>query len=454
MDSITNEMIKYGGSNLITELTTFYNIIIKTGSIPKEWKTSITIPIHKKGEKKDPKNYRGICLLSTVLKLLTKILSQNLTEQININEEQQGFRRNRSTVDAIFILRQIIEKSIEYNKPAFLCFVDLTQAFDRVKLRDVINILQENNINKKIIQIVMDLNTNNYTRIMSDGTTTREVPVSTGIRQGDSLSPILFNLILDQIVNKVKTIGKGYKMGQKEIKILCYADDTVLIAENEEDLQRMLHKFNQTAEEYNMQISISKTQAMTISKEPLRCKLSLNNKTIEQVMTFNYLGAITSSSRNLYEEVRLQANKAARLSGGLRDIIWRNKHMSIESKARIYRTTIRPVLTYAAETRADTRRTKNLLRTTEMRILRSIAGVTLWDRRRSSDIRRTCDNMPDIVRWTRGRRREWKSHVERMDEDRLAKIVYTEKPNTRRPTGRPPKRWAESWTSTSQDSGE
>lgn len=58
-----------------------------------------------------------------------------------VKPEEQGFRKNRSTLDAIFITRQIVEKAIQYGKPAFMCFIDLTKAFDRVKLIDVINIL-------------------------------------------------------------------------------------------------------------------------------------------------------------------------------------------------------------------------------------------------------------------------------------------------------------------------
>lgn len=80
--------------------------------------------------------------MSAVLKLLIKIILKKLQPYFEINEEQQGFRVNRSTTDAIFIVRQIVEKATEYNKPAYLCFVDLKKAFDRVKLRDIIIILR------------------------------------------------------------------------------------------------------------------------------------------------------------------------------------------------------------------------------------------------------------------------------------------------------------------------
>ncbi|XP_048520668.1 uncharacterized protein LOC125503803 [Dendroctonus ponderosae] len=156
-------------------------------------------------------------------------------------------------------------------------------------------------------------------------------------------------------------------------------------------------------------------------------------------MTFKYLGANITSNRNLEEEVRNQTSKAALISGYLRDIIWRNKHMSRGSKVRIYKTCVRPVMTYAAETRAENTTTKRLLRTTEMRVLRSITGHTLYDMKRSEEIRDSC-KVSDVVRWTRARR----DHVERMAVDRMAKIAKDQKPNSSRLPGRPPKRWYES----------
>ena len=112
--------------------------------------SSITVEIFKKGDKTDPANYRGITLLSTSLKLLTKIIAKEITSITPTNEEQQGFRKNRSTTNALFIFRQLVEKSIEYSNPVHLYFVDLTRAFDRVQLKDVITILENSNMPERI----------------------------------------------------------------------------------------------------------------------------------------------------------------------------------------------------------------------------------------------------------------------------------------------------------------
>jgi hypothetical protein len=92
------------------------------------------------------------------------------------------------------------------------------------------------------------------------------------------------------------------------------------------------------------------------------------------------LGIEISAKRDLKQEVRILATKAARISGCLYNLIWVNKYMSKESKIRIYKTKVRPVLTYASENRAETTYTQQLLRTTEMKTIRAICGKTLRDK--------------------------------------------------------------------------
>ena len=78
--------------------------------LPEDWKTNITIPIFKKGERGNPENYRGINLLNTHLKLTTAIIAKMLTNTVTLEDEQQGFKRGRSYTDAIFVIRQLAEK--------------------------------------------------------------------------------------------------------------------------------------------------------------------------------------------------------------------------------------------------------------------------------------------------------------------------------------------------------
>ena len=94
-------------------------MIFEKGKILEEWRTNVVIPIFKKGERRLPDNYRAINLLNTHLKLTTKIIPNKLDKIIKIHDEQQGFRRNRSCIDAIFAIRKLSEKAYEFNKPVF-----------------------------------------------------------------------------------------------------------------------------------------------------------------------------------------------------------------------------------------------------------------------------------------------------------------------------------------------
>lgn len=234
-------------------------------------------------------------------------------------------------------------------------------------------------------------------------------------------------------------------MGNRNINILCYADDAVLVAENEDDLQRLLYRFNCVAKSFNMVISASKTKSMTTSKIPTRCKLVVDDKIIQQVMKFNYLGIELSGYGDIELEVRQQTNKALRVAGCLNDTIWKNKYLNSGTKARIYKSVIRPIMTYTAETRPDTEKTKRILEVGEMKILRKIAGKTLLDRERSDNIRRTC-RVDNITDWVLGRKMEWNGHISRMDQQRVVRIARDESPIGKRSLGRPRKRWSDNLT--------
>jgi hypothetical protein len=83
---------------------------------------------------------------------------------------------------------------------------------------------------------------------------------------------------------------KEYKIGDKEMNIIRYADDAVLNADNESNLQRLLHQFMLSCQKFHMKMTVSKTKALTVSKETVRCKLETQGNVVEQIMTFRYLG--------------------------------------------------------------------------------------------------------------------------------------------------------------------
>ncbi|CAG9829667.1 unnamed protein product [Diabrotica balteata] len=109
------------------------------------------------------------------MKLFTSILMNKLERQIT-NGEEQGFTRERSITDAVFIIKQIKEKAIEFGMPAYTCFIDLTKVFDRVRLGDILNILIENKTPTNTKKIVHNLNNNNVTKGRGGDQFTENIP--------------------------------------------------------------------------------------------------------------------------------------------------------------------------------------------------------------------------------------------------------------------------------------
>jgi hypothetical protein len=152
-DNIPAELIKAGGETLYSEIHRLICCIWNKEELPQQWKVSIIVPIYKKGDKTDCNNYRGISLLSTAYKILSNILLARLTPYVNeiIGDYQCGFCRNRSTMDQIFYIRQILEKKWEYNGTKYQLFIDFKKAYDSVKREVLYNILLEFGITKKPI---------------------------------------------------------------------------------------------------------------------------------------------------------------------------------------------------------------------------------------------------------------------------------------------------------------
>jgi sorting nexin-29 len=194
-DQIPAELIQAGWETLHSEIHKLIKLIWNKEELPHQKKESIVVPIHKKGDKTDCSNYRGISLLSTSYKILSNILLSRLTPHADeiIGDNQCGFRRNRSTTDQIFSIRQILEKKWGYNCTVHQIFIDFKKAYDSVRREVLYTILTELGIPRKIAGLIkMCLNETHST--MSVGKyQSDKFPIQNGLKQGDALSLLLFN---------------------------------------------------------------------------------------------------------------------------------------------------------------------------------------------------------------------------------------------------------------------
>jgi hypothetical protein len=151
---IPAELLQAGSEILLSAFHKLVNSVWNKEELPYQWKESIIIPIHKKGDKTDCNNYCGISLLSTSYKILFNTLLSRLIPYINeIIGDQCGFRHNRSTTDQIFCI-EISKKKWEYNGTVHQLFTDFKKAYDSVRREVLYNILTEFGVLMKLVRLI------------------------------------------------------------------------------------------------------------------------------------------------------------------------------------------------------------------------------------------------------------------------------------------------------------
>ena len=151
-----------------------------------------------------------------------------------IVDEQNGFRKNRSTTDHISSLTNIIETRKKLKLSTYCAFIDFRKAYYCINRGLLWGNLEKVGIGGKLLGAIKSL----YTSVSCcvNNLTTDWFDVSCGLRQGCNLSPVLFNLFINDLALKVKALGKGVPVNDQLVSILMYADDVVIIAETDHDL--------------------------------------------------------------------------------------------------------------------------------------------------------------------------------------------------------------------------
>jgi hypothetical protein len=156
VDQIPAEKIQAGEETLRSEIHKLSELIWNEAQLPHQWKESIVVPIHKKGDKTDCSNYQGISLLFTSYKILPNILLSRLTPYTDeiTGDHQCGFRCDRSMTNHIFYIQQILEKKWEYNGTVHQLFIDFKKAYNSIRSEVFYNILIEFGIPRKLVRLI------------------------------------------------------------------------------------------------------------------------------------------------------------------------------------------------------------------------------------------------------------------------------------------------------------
>lgn len=351
-----------------------------------------------------------------------------------------------------------MKKTQEYNIGIFIAFVDFTKAFDSVEHEFVWKALTEQGIPQKYVRLLAKLYDNSQAKIRTE----REgepFALGRGVKQGDPLSPKLFTALLESQIRKLNwDTEHGININGVNLTHLRFADDIVLVARSAEKLEQMLIDLEKTSAEAGLQMNPKKTQVMTNVTE---LPININGTPIEYVPEYVYLGQNLAFHYNIEKEVKRRIGQAWKKFWSL-NFILKDATLKTSTKAEVLEKCVLPVLTYGSQTWSLNGKTKHMIQVCQRKMERMILRVSLRDKIRNEDIRRTT-GLKDAIDIAEGLKWQWGGHVARMQSTKWTYRATMWDPRTgKRRVGRQKTRWADSfvkraghqWTRLARNRGE
>ncbi|POW07620.1 hypothetical protein PSHT_09861 [Puccinia striiformis] len=356
-------------SDLLTPpLIHLLNIIrscIKLKTQPSVWNEEVLITLPKPGQDaRLLKNTRGITLSCTEGKLLLTILARFVSNQLEaegfFTNAQAGFRRGQEAVAHILALYEILKRRRNSNLCTYVLYIDFKKAFDRVPHEGLWAKLLQIGVHPDLVQLIRKGYDNSSIQCRLGNELSKPFAREIGTRQGCPLSPLLFIIFVNDILNKV-TEGISVPGLPTLAKGLLFADDTLIFADTPEEIEAICEKLDKYCSEWHFALGHEKCGVVrygcepTLPEPPEGPTYELKEGTITTVPTYKYLGCMipdTVTPKDPYpietEHAKLLASKAEKSMHMLIPLLY-DKDLHPLCKARIIQSYIMAVGSYGAE---------------------------------------------------------------------------------------------------------
>lgn len=355
VDELPSEVLKNDATILF--LHALYNICFENGITPSLWNRCIINPIPKSttADPTDPMSYRGISLACTTYKIYCNILNDRLSSWVEDNgilaDEQNGFRKKRSTSDQISSLVNLVETRKKLKQCTYAAFIDFRKAYDFINRSKLWTRLNDIGISGKMVLAIKSLYSSVASCVRINSFKTDWFNVHCGLRQGCVLSPLLFNLYINDLAVYLKSFDIGINIDNEKVCILLYADDIVLLAKDEYDLQILLNALNDWCCLKDMSINADKSKIVHFRPDSrARCEhiFKCGNEQLSVVDRYTYLGVVLQEHLDFNVTAKMVAQSASRALGLLIAKCKISGGVPYNVFTKLYDTVVWPVIAYGA----------------------------------------------------------------------------------------------------------
>ena len=372
VDNIPNKALKILGRRGTVALTNIFNAAIRLQHFPLSWKMATIIAIRKPGKNPAlPASYRPISLLPTAGKVLERLLLTRLHDALEEREvippEQFGFRRGHSTVDQLLRVVERVAHGFTRSRCTAALFLDVSQAFDRVWHGGLLHKMLQSGVPTWMCRMVASFLKDRTFRVKIDAAISGERSVEASVPQGSVLGPTLFNIYTADAPRS------------SHVMTATFADDQALLASSYfpriavRKLQSHTDALCDWYSRWRIRINATKSTAVLFAKRRLQQPggaVRISGDDVPWSIRAKYLGVVLDRKLSWTPHVKQTAMKARQALGCLTPLLGRRSRLNIRAKLKMFKSVLRPIMTYASPVWGNTC-------TTNIRRLQTIQNIAL-----------------------------------------------------------------------------
>jgi exonuclease III len=301
LDGIASEHFIYASKKVAVYLSLLFNCMMRHGHVPNKLMDTVLISLvkDKKGVMTDKNNYRPIAITCVVSKILELWILDKIGHLLGTHSHQFGFKKGHATDLGIFVMKEIIDFYNTASSPVYVCYIDATKAFDRVNHWILLDKLLSRNIRKCFVRLLMTWFITQTFIVKWGSCYSDSFCCTNGVRQGGILSPILFNVYVDELSARLRSVKIGCYVNNECMNHLFYADDAALLAPTAGALQILINICEGFARDHDMKYNFKKSLCTAfLPKELAKLHiptLYLGNDKLKFVSEHKYLGVILNA---------------------------------------------------------------------------------------------------------------------------------------------------------------